>query len=182
MQFWEIVDSTSKKPINIERSSESLVAALKVMPLSEVFEFCCEFDRKMDEAYTWEVWGVAYLINGGCSDDSFMDFRGSLIAMGKEVFDKAISDAESLLDLDKEQLTQMFEEGYIYSAPTAYEELSGEQPQTHVDRKQSPSGEEWDESGQSLQLQFPKVWSVYGWKKPKPGAPPVSIKPWWKVW
>jgi len=49
----------------------------------------------MDEAYTWELWGVAYLINGGCSDYSFMDFRGSLIAMGKEIFDKEISDAES---------------------------------------------------------------------------------------
>ena len=182
MQFWEVIDSTSEKPLNIEKASERLAAALRKMPQPDVFEFCCEFDRKMDEAYTWELWGVAYLINGGCSDDSFMDFRGSLIAMGKEIFDKAISDAESLLNIDKDQLAQMFEEGYIYSAPTAYETLSGEQPHMNVSRKQSPSGKEWDESRQSLQQQFPKAWSVYGWEDQETGIPPVLNKPWWKIW
>ena len=45
MQFWEIIDSASEKPLNIEKASEHLVAALMKMPQPDVFEFCCEFGR-----------------------------------------------------------------------------------------------------------------------------------------
>lgn len=39
----------------------------------------------MYRAYTWELWGAAYVINGGCSDDTFEYFRAALIALGEDV-------------------------------------------------------------------------------------------------
>lgn len=31
--------------------------------------------EKVDAAYRWDLWGAAYLINGGCSDDGFHYFQ-----------------------------------------------------------------------------------------------------------
>ena len=39
--------------------------------------------RQLDErAYTWDLWGAAYVIEDGCSDDCFRDFRAYLISLG----------------------------------------------------------------------------------------------------
>ena len=152
------------------------------MPAEEVFEFCCEMDRKMDEAYQWELWGFAYLVNGGCGDDTFMDFRASLIALGQERFENAIKDAESLLVIGESQLQEMFEEGFVYSSTTAYKELTGDHPDTNVESKSSPSGNEWEESRESLQALFPKAWLQYGWEEPVKNEQHSLKKPWWKFW
>lgn len=34
--------------------------------------------------YRRDLWAAAYIIGGGCSDDSFIDFRAGLIAQGHE--------------------------------------------------------------------------------------------------
>lgn len=136
----------------------------------------------MDEAYTWELWGIAYLANGGCSDDGCMDFRGSLIASGQSIFESALADAESLLALDETHLSEMFEEGFIYCGPVVYEELAGRQPQTDVKGKESPSGREWDESAQTLRQRFPRAWQRYSWAEPPATEQRVVKQPWWKLW
>ncbi|MFD6293827.1 DUF4240 domain-containing protein [Streptomyces sp. NPDC060235] len=41
---------------------------------------------------------AAYLIGGGCSNDSFMDFRAGLIALGRDWYEKATADPDSLAD------------------------------------------------------------------------------------
>ncbi|MFC7545395.1 DUF4240 domain-containing protein [Plantactinospora sp. GCM10030261] len=46
-----------------------------------------------------DLWGAAYLINGGCSADDFDNFRGWLIAQGRQVFARAVADPDSLADL-----------------------------------------------------------------------------------
>ena len=50
-------------------------------------------------AYRWDSWAAAYSIGSGCSDDGFTDFRYFLISMGREVFERALADPESLLSV-----------------------------------------------------------------------------------
>src|SRR5271169_5861141 len=61
-------------------------------------EFAVLFDSMMDRAYSYGLWGAAYVIHGGCGDDAFTDFRASLISRGKEAFERAIRDPDSLAD------------------------------------------------------------------------------------
>ena len=68
----------------------------------------------MDSAYCWSLWGAAYVINGGCSDDPFVDFRASLISRGRQVFERALSDPDSLADEDFDG-SDWFNEGYQYA-------------------------------------------------------------------
>ena len=37
-------------------------------------------------SYDWNLWGAAYLMKGGCSDDAFDYFRGWLVAQGRRVW------------------------------------------------------------------------------------------------
>ena len=56
----------------------------------------------------------------GCRDEGFMDFRAQLIGQGQDVFEKALSDPESLVDIvDFGQEIQW--EDLLYIAMHAYE-------------------------------------------------------------
>ncbi len=49
-------------------------------------------DEKLALAYHWDLWALAYMAQGGCSDDGFRDFRAWLILQGKELFEAALQD------------------------------------------------------------------------------------------
>jgi hypothetical protein len=48
----------------------------------------------MNRAYPWDLWGAAFVINGGCSDDGCERFRARLIMQGRDVFERALDDPE----------------------------------------------------------------------------------------
>ncbi len=50
------------------------------------------------EAEHDDLWAAAFIINAGCSDDGFMDFRDWLISQGRQVYQKAMNDPETLAD------------------------------------------------------------------------------------
>ncbi|TYB52801.1 DUF4240 domain-containing protein, partial [Nonomuraea sp. PA05] len=49
-------------------------------------------------AHRADLWGAAYLINGGCSDDGFEYFRCWLVGQGREVYEAALDDPDSLAE------------------------------------------------------------------------------------
>ncbi|MFE9232625.1 DUF4240 domain-containing protein [Cellulosimicrobium funkei] len=51
-----------------------------------------------NDAYAWPVWGAAYLVEGGCSDDGFRDFRDGLVLAGRAVFERTLADPDTLAD------------------------------------------------------------------------------------
>ncbi|MFI6469240.1 DUF4240 domain-containing protein [Streptomyces sp. NPDC050516] len=53
----------------------------------------------MARSYTAPLWAAAYTVNGGCSDDGFDYFRGWLIAQGREAYEAAVADPDSLAGL-----------------------------------------------------------------------------------
>ncbi|GCD32422.1 hypothetical protein OEIGOIKO_00135 [Streptomyces chrestomyceticus JCM 4735] len=48
------------------------------------FEHCCS--RLRDAVRRWNVWTVAYLTGGGCSDDRFSDFPAGSVALRCESY------------------------------------------------------------------------------------------------
>ena len=164
MDFWQFIESHTNQPLSIESTSESIETALRELDESEVLAYCQAFYEAMDRAYTWDLWGVAYLINGGCGDDTFMDFRSSLVALGQEAFDRATSDADSLLEIQELDHSELFEEGLLYVGPTVYESMSDKQL-SRAPSPDKPAGTEWSESREELMQRFPKAWAKYGWEE-----------------
>ena len=90
-QFWALVGRVhGASDGSVERKCELLGRELRALPPAEVQSFMTHWGEFYYLAYDWGLWGAAYLIFGGCSDDSFMDFRSSLIFMGREIFERAL--------------------------------------------------------------------------------------------
>ncbi|MCF2533984.1 DUF4240 domain-containing protein [Yinghuangia soli] len=56
------------------------------------------FTELSDAAYRWDAWAAAYLIGGGCSDDSFIDFRAGLTLQGRDWYERALVNPDNLAE------------------------------------------------------------------------------------
>jgi hypothetical protein len=164
-QFWSLIDSTRRcAEDDPDAHIEALTAALAELPEPEIIEFDRRFNEHWIRAYTWDLWAAAYIIGGGCSDDGFMDFRGWLIARGREVYEAALADPQSLVKVVKDEDDECQIEGYQYAAGHAWARKTGKDyvdfpyPQT-APYPEEPSGEKWTE--EDLPRRFPKLWRKF---------------------
>lgn len=126
-EFWSIIAkariAVGERADNRDPPDDPLPNALSdaLVPLghSRIVAFMVESCRLSDLAYTNSLWGAAYLIEGGCSDDSFMDFRDGLILQGRKTFERTLADPDSLAFLPLVQTMARGEGGWL-----AYESLS----------------------------------------------------------
>jgi hypothetical protein len=121
--FWDLIDEgLTDQPIGerIDTLPERL-AAFKATAIRD-FE---KIQRSLEaRAYRWDVWALAYLLQGGCSDDAFEDFRGWLILQGRVVFEGAIANPDSF-DVTLHIGTASGINGLRDAAPVAYEMRQG---------------------------------------------------------
>lgn len=118
-KFWAIID-TGK---NHKHPEVFLLHELLRMSVQEIIQFQNRFDAAMRKAFRWDMWAAADVINGGCSDDGFEDFLHALIALGREAYESAVRNPDSLADLDF--TTPLDNEGFGYAAAEAYEVMTG---------------------------------------------------------
>jgi hypothetical protein len=134
--FWGLVDTARAGAAEAgEPLDEVLVARLAQRPRREILEFQERFDELHDALYRWDVWAAAYLIGGGCSDDSFMDFRAGVIGLGRDWYERVAVDPDSLAahpvvreaatDL-RDRPETLFHEDMNYVAGGAFEQITGD--------------------------------------------------------
>ena len=171
-EFWDIVDRVhAASGGDMDRKCDLLRTELLRLPMEELKAFAEHFRTLYFDAYSWDLWGAAVIMDGGCSDDSFMDFRTTLISMGRKVYERALADAESLVEVD---FTHPTYEGYGYVDEEVYEErmktqgITEEQLREEQVRAPSrrhpkePKGEPFHEW--ALEARFPRLAARYGHK------------------
>lgn len=137
--FWSVIDSIKD---SADRAS-ALQTRLAAIEPAEIVSFQEHFDRLFDQAYDWKLWGAAYLVNGGCSDDGFMDFRYGLISRGRAMYEAALADPDSLADTDLGP-DEIEDEMFGYAASTVYEQKTGQDLPRSDALAVDPTGAEWD--------------------------------------
>ena len=166
--FWKIIERSRadfdprRRDGNQARQVRQLEKLLGALPPDEIVAFEEERIRRMARAYRWDLWAAAYMIQGGCGDDGFMDFRAWLISMGRDVYEAALRDPESLLDVAEAPGVEVtvFED-IAYVASTIYEKKTKQTiPDTRVKQPSEPVGKNW--SDEDLPRRFPKLWARYG--------------------
>lgn len=115
-------------------------------------------------AYGWDLWGAAYLLNGGCSDDGFDYFLGWLVGQGREVFDRAVADPDSLADVVPGPDAAPFEGEEFMAAPwTAYERVTGDDLPDGPFVERPDLGVGWDfDSPAEMRHRYPRLWAMFG--------------------
>jgi hypothetical protein len=132
-QFWSLIESArTAAAADGKPFDEALVSRLAMCSREEILAYQARFDDAHHALYRWDVWAAAYLIGGGCSDDSFMDFRTGLVALGREWFERAAARPDSLADhprviaaASSHRDEALFYEDVNYAASDAFERITG---------------------------------------------------------
>lgn len=162
--FWKIIETSRRlAPDDLEEQQQALQRLLQVCTPNEIVQFDWHFCQYLAQACTWDLWGAAYIIGNGCSDDGFMDFRAWLIAKGKRVYENALRDPETLLRVMKESDGNGQFEGFQYVAMDVWEGKTGKSQDDFPGHEQQVAiaGEPWQESGDDLRRRFPKLWKKF---------------------
>ena len=160
--FWRLIeDIKAKSGGECEEQVELLEKALVKLPPEEIIAFDKIFDEFRAVAYRWDLWGAAYLINGGCSDDGFEYFCRWLIGQGREMFEAALAHPDSLANLIRDDIVwgngQLDCEELGYAAMDAYQEKTGRELPFGKQGlfPSEPVGMKWEED--DLDAMFPKI-------------------------
>jgi hypothetical protein len=123
-EFWKLIDKTREDTGgDAQKQSDLLTEELAKLHEEEIISFDQIFDDLKDRAYIGNLWDAATVIMYGCSDSGFEDFREWLVGRGKEAYENAIKDPETLIDV-MEVGEQIFPT-LLGPAMEAYEKVSG---------------------------------------------------------
>lgn len=166
-RFWNLIDATLAHAGDQEQQVSALRVRLEELSGPEVAAFEAAFQERMAQSYTWDLWGAAYVINGGCSDDGFEYFRRWLVSAGREVFEKALTDPDSLADLpdlgaqdlEFEDFGALLMEVWADKTGLTYDQLPGQ-----VMLPAEPAGKPFEEDAAHLAARYPKLWKRCGFR------------------
>lgn len=166
--FWALIDRTRVgAELDPDAHEEAIRAALATVSAAELVDFERHANKLLARSYSMALWGAAYLINGGCSDDGFDYFRGWLIAQGRQVYDAALTDPDSLADAPGLGDGDVELEGMWYVARQAYEELTGSEmpdldPAATEDSEDEADFEGDFDDDDVMAAQYPKLYARFG--------------------
>jgi hypothetical protein len=135
--FWRLIEQVRQRVREGDTMGEDIaagvVARLSFWPLEEILAYDRCFRREHERAFHALVWSAAALIWNGCGDDSFSSFRAGLIGLGREAFERALADPDTLADHPLVQRIArgevkgevLYMESLENAASTAYDRVAG---------------------------------------------------------
>ena len=158
-EFWNLIAAAKQESKgNPERQVELLQRTLERQTEADILDFDRLLQEQLTRSYTLDLWAAAYIINGGCSDDGFDYFRAWLIAQGREVFQNALQDPETLVDVAEADAEL---ELFLYVAIEAFEKKT-KTKFTYTSRpRRELTGDEWEEDEEALQAKYPKLFAQF---------------------
>lgn len=166
VEFWSLISRSKAKAEDSYEQIEILTEILSTRSEEDIIAFQKIFEELYASSYRSDLWGAAYIINGGCSDDGFDYFRGWLIAQGKETYYNTIENPEYLVRVIKEEEAGDVEcEDMLSAAGNAYHAKTGIDYGAFLDMIPSkaypPIDFDWKEEDDSLKNKFPKLWKKF---------------------
>ena len=157
--FWAIIHAAKTAAgTDVEARPSALGVQLSSLDLAAIQNFQRSYDELILRANRWDLWGAAYVMNGGCSDDGFRYFRDWLISEGREVFERALANPDSLAELQRRDYFDLESFGYV-ALKTFAAKGGGELERDFSSELAMPSGKEWSEP--ELPALFPKLAAKY---------------------
>ncbi len=99
--FWQLIERASAGAAEPDAVAARAVALLADRDPEEILGYAHHQQRVLAASHRVDLWGAAYLINGGASDDGFDHFRGWLMTQGRAVFARAVAEPDSLAELPR---------------------------------------------------------------------------------
>lgn len=131
--FWELIaQAKAHCGQDMDASAEWIKGQLLQMGAEQALSFDSIMHGYSDLAYRYGLWTAASVMLDGCTDDGFIDFRGWLIAQGRDVYLAALKDPDTLADVP------LYGDGCFeslaYIGDSVYEQLTGKNSYDRFDR------------------------------------------------
>lgn len=124
-EFWSLIEESQGE--DPQEQLDNLVDALLDMTVEKIAGFDYVLCKMLERSYTVEMLAVADIVLDGCTDEGFECFRMWVISLGRETFENALKDPDSLFDA----LEKVADEGdepinaeLWYVAGDAYQEMT----------------------------------------------------------
>lgn len=168
-EFWKLIDKARKAAHGeAQKQSDLLTEELAKLPEKEIISFDEIFDDLKDKAYIGNLWDAAFIIMYYCSDSGFEEFREWLVGRGKEAYENAIKNPETLVDV-LEVGEQVFPT-LLGPAMEAYERVTGKQMPPMSRERAQLQGKPTPDAEEDKKLEhFPKLTAKFWlwWTKDK---------------
>ena len=162
-RFWAIIDST--RTDDQVQQVMWLKTKLSALTPEEIAAFAACFDRQLQRANRWDLWGAAFVAMGGASDDGFEYFRSWLIGRGRRDFERVLADPDSLSAIAPAEAEQLEFEGLAGVVAMVWSARTGK-PKDAMPRSTGdaapPAGKPFSEDPAALAKRYPKLWRRFG--------------------
>jgi hypothetical protein len=156
-QFWNLIENARNGGSDCTGIAECLKVSLEALPADQILGFQEQLSQRLDESYRWDLWAVAYIVNGGCSDDGFHYFCGWLISQGRQYFEAALRDPSRAADCAESDDCEC--EDILYVAAATYEAKTGHGLPASPFQPKEPAGVPWEED--ALEELYPDLWKRF---------------------
>ncbi|MCL2141799.1 MAG: DUF4240 domain-containing protein [Methanimicrococcus sp.] len=122
--FWDLIEET--KSDDPQDQLDHLVELLSSKSVEEILGFDYRLDKFLEKSYNPNLWAAGYIVCDGMSDDSFDYFRAWLISKGKDVYESALKNPDSLINVFEKMNETDFPENeeILYAGLDAYEQVT----------------------------------------------------------
>jgi Protein of unknown function (DUF4240) len=174
--FWDLIETARASAEPGKQFHQALTELLVARTPEEILQYQDRFDEMHLAVYRWDLWAAAYLIGGGCSDDSFMDFRAGLIAQGRDWYHTAAASPDSLAGhpavvaaAGRPWDNPLFYEAASYAASRAFERVTGDEhgfwdaldSRSRPDSGPADMGEDFDfGDDQEMHTRLPRLFAL----------------------
>jgi hypothetical protein len=165
--FWKLIDNSREAYSDVDALYEVLADQVWHLETGELKEFQQILDRQLALANTKSLWHAARVCAGDMDEDKFLGFRCWLVSRGKDAFNKAVINPDSMADIPYEG-APLWGDGYHLTglAGKAWlqwsesdESLPEELPETGIDVRSIPTGAEF--SAAELKRAYPRLAAKY---------------------
>lgn len=161
-RFWLMIETARREAGGDDEAFlEHLYEALVELEPEEILDFRNALGTTLERANSHRLRAAAFVINAERSEDGFEQFRGWLVAQGREVFERALEEPESLAEhIPEDAEFEATMEELIDLPVYVYEEGTGQEVELpevwRTGLLSEPEGEPLPD--EDLGRLFPKLW------------------------
>ena len=163
-EFWQLVE-TQDPLAPPESVAAELKAKLSPLDNQALAAFDKYFNQRMRLAYTWDLWGAAFVIAGCDTEYAFAEFRSWLISRGRTIFERALKQPDDLAEYNVmpsvNSLPYPYLDDYDLIAGMLFEERTGEELAFIPSGQHQPQGKQFKDKARLLKTHYPKLFTKY---------------------
>jgi hypothetical protein len=134
-KFWAIIEKSIRATRNQDDQEQFLISEVEKLIPKEMIGFRLRTDKLLYDTYNSEMWCAGYIMNGGCSDDSFEYFRCWVISRGKDTYYKTKANPDHLINEVVEGAESYDFESFWYVALDAFKHKTGKDLYDYIDNE-----------------------------------------------